>query len=98
MFDFDLNFLIGLGYGLYAENNTSYYCRAIHCGYHVAVPRLYGEGSRLPWVVRQGSVHPGYACPDSGVSCRKYFVFFFNDTATTEIYTLSLHDALPARR
>src|SRR6266853_6601491 len=28
------------------------------------------------------------------------FCFFFNDTATTEIYTLSLHDALPisARR
>src|SRR2546422_11514955 len=24
-----------------------------------------------------------------------HFVFFFNDTATTEIYTLSLHDALP---
>src|SRR2546427_3674762 len=24
-----------------------------------------------------------------------FFVFFFNDTATTEIYTLSLHDALP---
>ena len=24
------------------------------------------------------------------------FVFFFNDTATTEIYTLSLHDALPS--
>ena len=23
------------------------------------------------------------------------FVFFFNDPATTEIYTLSLHDALP---
>src|SRR6202042_3982041 len=23
------------------------------------------------------------------------FFFFFNDTATTEIYTLSLHDALP---
>src|SRR5260221_1832476 len=28
--------------------------------------------------------------PDSS-----YFFFFFNDTATTEIYTLSLHDALP---
>src|SRR5256885_7990884 len=27
----------------------------------------------------------------------KYF-FFFNDTATTEIYTLSLHDALPIYR
>src|SRR6266853_996682 len=25
----------------------------------------------------------------------KIFFFFFNDTATTEIYTLSLHDALP---
>src|SRR3712207_8068446 len=25
----------------------------------------------------------------------KLFFFFFNDTATTEIYTLSLHDALP---
>src|SRR6266571_5139674 len=24
-----------------------------------------------------------------------FYVFFFNDTATTEIYTLSLHDALP---
>src|SRR6266540_5471514 len=26
------------------------------------------------------------------------FFFFFNDTATTEIYTLSLHDALPIAR
>src|SRR2546422_9054740 len=29
---------------------------------------------------------PGNSCPP---------LFFFNDTATTEIYTLSLHDALP---
>src|SRR5260370_30060551 len=32
------------------------------------------------------------------LSLRAYFIvslFFFNDTATTEIYTLSLHDALP---
>src|SRR2546430_3481045 len=28
-----------------------------------------------------------------GVTCSPFF--FFNDTATTEIYTLSLHDALP---
>src|SRR5258705_9105408 len=27
--------------------------------------------------------------------CMAIFFFFFNDTATTEIYTLSLHDALP---
>src|SRR5256885_9553360 len=30
------------------------------------------------------------------LSCHRLIVFFFfNDTATTEIYTLSLHDALP---
>src|SRR5947199_335967 len=29
------------------------------------------------------------------VSPLTFFFFFFNDTATTEIYTLSLHDALP---
>src|SRR2546430_13498438 len=35
------------------------------------------------------------------VVCRilaKVYFFFFNDTATTEIYTLSLHDALPISR
>src|SRR5438876_5633656 len=32
-------------------------------------------------------------------TCASYcFFFFFNDTATTEIYTLSLHDALPISR
>src|SRR3989442_8684939 len=29
------------------------------------------------------------------VAKHPHFFFFFNDTATTEIYTLSLHDALP---
>src|SRR2546422_11694777 len=33
-----------------------------------------------------------YIC---GLRLRFYLFFFFNDTATTEIYTLSLHDALP---
>src|SRR3954449_6483910 len=37
--------------------------------------------------------------PDRGLfpcaACCFCFSFFFNDTATTEIYTLSLHDALP---
>src|SRR5215217_9778502 len=32
------------------------------------------------------------------VSIFSFFFFFFNDTATTEIYTLSLHDALPIYR
>src|SRR3954465_10642779 len=30
-----------------------------------------------------------------GAGVRDPLLFFFNDTATTEIYTLSLHDALP---
>ena len=29
------------------------------------------------------------------LDAHRFFLFFFNDTATTEIYTLSLHDALP---
>src|SRR2546430_12508178 len=32
------------------------------------------------------------------LSLSPFFFFFFNDTATTEIYTLSLHDALPILR
>ena len=32
---------------------------------------------------------------DAAVGDLLFFFFFFNDTATTEIYTLSLHDALP---
>src|SRR3989337_3896334 len=35
----------------------------------------------------------GVRWPSPRLSC--VFFFFFNDTATTEIYTLSLHDALP---
>src|SRR2546429_4795800 len=34
-------------------------------------------------------------CSISRCSLFLFFFFFFNDTATTEIYTLSLHDALP---
>src|SRR2546425_11800595 len=32
------------------------------------------------------------------VTSARHSFFFFNDTATTEIYTLSLHDALPISR
>src|SRR2546427_5798015 len=35
-----------------------------------------------------------YICFTNHISASSFF-FFFNDTATTEIYTLSLHDALP---
>src|SRR5256886_12362444 len=33
--------------------------------------------------------------PSIGIRLASWTFFFFNDTATTEIYTLSLHDALP---
>src|SRR3712207_4401635 len=46
-------------------------------------PRDAGGGDRKS--TRLNSSHPYIS----------YAVFFFNDTATTEIYTLSLHDALP---
>src|SRR5205823_10018700 len=36
-----------------------------------------------------------YFSPSHTLSYSIFFFFFFNDTATTEIYTLSLHDALP---
>src|SRR5215217_2777568 len=35
-------------------------------------------------------------CSINVISFFFFFFFFFNDTATTEIYTLSLHDALPS--
>src|SRR2546425_8830194 len=42
----------------------------------------------------------GHACYYQYLMLYVFFscLFFFNDTATTEIYTLSLHDALPISR
>src|SRR2546430_13660837 len=37
-------------------------------------------------------------CQSSSMFQSIFYFFFFNDTATTEIYTLSLHDALPIWR
>ena len=50
-----------------------------------------GEG------VEQGRVQEGWGGGGGwgGWVWGGFFFFFFNDTATTEIYTLSLHDALP---
>src|SRR5215475_13200862 len=39
--------------------------------------------------------NPNAAAKDNVTVISTMTVFFFNDTATTEIYTLSLHDALP---
>src|SRR5258706_1993214 len=40
-------------------------------------------------------VPPAFFLLSTSLSCFFTSFFFFNDTATTEIYTLSLHDALP---
>src|SRR2546422_10120406 len=42
-----------------------------------------------------GPVPVEWTSPDLRRQWRNTLLFFFNDTATTEIYTLSLHDALP---
>src|SRR2546430_7482159 len=36
-----------------------------------------------------------FVIPENAAESLFFLIFFFNDTATTEIYTLSLHDALP---
>src|SRR5699024_12694837 len=46
----------------------------------------------------QPPYHPPHLhtpCPSAVLTHPPLYLFFFNDTATTEIYTLSLHDALP---
>src|SRR5207253_9262814 len=37
-------------------------------------------------------------CTEPLVPCSRYILFFFHDPPTSEIYTLSLHDALPIYR
>src|SRR6266571_2226536 len=52
-----------------------------------AGPRV---GGHAGWTRRRARSNPG-----RDRQRRRDLFFFFNDTATTEIYTLSLHDALP---
>src|SRR3989338_2713638 len=52
----------------------------------------------LTKLYREGEIDRKSTRLNSSHSSISYAVFFFNDTATTEIYTLSLHDALPIYR
>src|SRR5215475_2807873 len=59
---------------------------------------LGGDPPRLDRDIRQhpaGRGHPEEDPSVRHVASAPVCFFFFNDTATTEIYTLSLHDALP---
>src|SRR3990167_5462666 len=50
------------------------------------------DGLRYDGFGPRSEEHTSELQSQSNLRCR---LFFFNDTATTEIYTLSLHDALP---
>src|SRR5687767_6291137 len=59
-----------------------------------------GRALRADAERRRQALEKRFWCDDLGVYALaldgdKWLFFFFNDTATTEIYTLSLHDALP---
>src|SRR3989304_4269271 len=69
--------------------------RSLYCFYQLKLRIAVG-------CPRSSRSHPTDRKPDrkstrlnSSHGSTSYAVFFFNDTATTEIYTLSLHDALP---
>src|SRR5579859_1519120 len=64
--------------------------------------RADARGSRPTMPDRRSEEHTSELQSQSNLVCRLLLekkinlsIFFFNDTATTEIYTLSLHDALP---
>src|ERR1039457_988190 len=55
-----------------------------------------GTPAILPLVDRKSTrLNSSHLVISYAVFCLKTYIFFFNDPATTEIYTLSLHDALP---
>src|ERR1039458_2319897 len=63
---------------------------------------MYDKSARARYAVtshvrspHRAASHSVSVCLLSVFSLVLFFFFFFNDTATTEIYTLSLHDALP---
>src|SRR5262245_1196970 len=71
------------------------------CAYHPASSPVPSPGCpRLAGAARAAHVasarrRPAAAAVRRSASCHPRLLFFFNDAAPTEIYTLSLHDALP---
>src|SRR5256885_1749891 len=68
-----------------------------------AVGGVHGPGGRSYQDRKSTRLNSSHLVISYAVFCLKKkksvrFFFFFNDTATTEIYTLSLHDALPISR
>src|SRR5258708_848619 len=63
---------------------------------HLACRLLRANKTRrgIPTAAAISSQIPSVSCREPAPRWNRW-IFFFNDTATTEIYTLSLHDALP---
>src|ERR1044072_8914917 len=65
-------------------------CSRRRCCRRCLVSELNSDPARIPATERKGTrMNSSHTCQFPHPS------FFFNDTATNEIYTLSLHDALP---
>src|SRR6266511_2261821 len=65
-------------------------------GHSFGIRRRPGQGGQCPGTRACGARDwPGNCRFDRENRAAEALLFFFNDTATTEIYTLSLHDALP---
>src|SRR6266581_1518652 len=64
---------------------------------HLVCRLLLEKKKRMPILLMSAnsSAMPSLTMSLRWITPRARVVFFFNDTATTEIYTLSLHDALP---
>src|SRR6516162_10341385 len=71
---------------------SSQACAALMVSYHFAIAAWNDQ-------IRSAAADQLCWLDDCAYDCRsrtpRFLAFFFNDTATTEIYTLSLHDALP---
>src|SRR5229473_1950507 len=63
--------------------------------YHFIKEQIYIAGTSISCARFCSVVNVGTSSSSLPLSFCFLFFFFFNDTATTEIYTLSLHDALP---
>src|SRR6202453_2769908 len=79
-----------ISYAVFCLKKKRYRSSSSRSNRRLVHPRTVRMSSRSGRPVSAG------ACPSRSLfSAVSMFFFFFNDTATTEIYPLSLHDALP---